>query len=171
MSAKAYRQKKSRRLFTSTRRQKCVIIFNSTELYHKHTTAVKQVSGQQKSVYHLHDTRCFGAPHRTRTCDLLIRSQTLYPAELVALIQFVLSVSRGNTYILPQLFSVVKNFFQKSGKISLFQLSAIPTQLIATCQIRQTPTSYPPKPPGRHPSPAGSVPCLLEAPDGWQHSG
>src|SRR4051794_2124650 len=39
----------------------------------------------------------FGAPCRTRTCDLLVRSQTLYPTELKALLRpdETLSVAAG----------------------------------------------------------------------------
>ena len=58
----------------------------------------------------------FGAPHRTRTCDLLIRSQTLYPAELVAHIQFLLSVivvSPDSFYILTQEKRFVKKLYSK----------------------------------------------------------
>ena len=58
-------------------------------------------------------TFIFGAPRGTRTLDLLIRSQTLYPAELVAqTVSFFLTGSPDSFYILPQLSSVVKHFFR-----------------------------------------------------------
>ena len=44
---------------------------------------VKQKNEDKKSVDLLINGLC-GAPYRIRTCDLLIRSQTLYPAELRA---------------------------------------------------------------------------------------
>ena len=54
-----------------------------------------------------------GAPRGTRTLDLLIRSQTLYPAELVAqTVSFFLPVLPDSFYILPQLSSFVKHFFR-----------------------------------------------------------
>ena len=63
-------------------------------------------------------TRCFsGAPRGTRTLDLLIRSQTLYPAELVAHIQLLLFywviISPDSFYILAQRKRFVKKFFSK----------------------------------------------------------
>ncbi len=44
---------------------------------------------QKNNGHHFCDVRYFGAPEGIRTPDLLIRSQTLYPAELRAHIDFV----------------------------------------------------------------------------------
>ena len=71
---------------------------------------------QKNREFQMENPDRFGAPHRTRTCDLLIRSQTLYPAELVAHIQFWLSVivvSPDSFYILTQEKRFVKKFFSK----------------------------------------------------------
>lgn len=50
-----------------------------------------------------------GAPEETRTPDLLIRSQTLYPAELPALVH---RVCRGTYIIIPSTSPNVKHFFK-----------------------------------------------------------
>ena len=50
-----------------------------------------------------------GAPEETRTPDLLIRSQTLYPAELPALVH---RVCRGTFIIIPPADPNVKHFFK-----------------------------------------------------------
>ena len=50
----------------------------------------------------------YGAPKRSRTPNLLIRSQTLYPIELWALIQFVSSTCIS----LSLLSNLVKHFFK-----------------------------------------------------------
>ena len=50
-----------------------------------------------------------GAPEETRTPDLLIRSQTLYPAELPALVH---RVCRGTYIIIPSTSPNVKQFFK-----------------------------------------------------------
>ena len=48
----------------------------------------------KKATYH--SVSCLGAPEETRTPDLLIRSQTLYPAELPA--HILLCVPAENVY-------------------------------------------------------------------------
>ncbi len=54
---------------------------------------------------------CYGAPGRTRTVDLLVRSQTLYPAELRARIYFFrrkrLAESKGFEPSIPVLASIL----------------------------------------------------------------
>ena len=55
-----------------------------------------------------------GAPEETRTPDLLIRSQTLYPAELPALVH---RVCRGTYIIIPPTLPNVKHFFKVFSKI------------------------------------------------------
>ena len=54
-------------------------------------------------------SQALGAPEETRTPDLLIRSQTLYPAELPALVH---RVCRGTYIIIPSAFPNVKQFFK-----------------------------------------------------------
>ena len=56
-------------------------------------------------------------PGGIRTHDLLIRSQTLYPAELVAHIHLSQEVlSRDNVYIIALSALSVKHFFKKDRK-------------------------------------------------------
>ena len=45
---------------------------------------VRVPSARKKTTNTLMGIGCFGAPEGTRTPDLLVRSQTLYPAELLA---------------------------------------------------------------------------------------
>ena len=54
-------------------------------------------------------SQALGAPEETRTPDLLIRSQTLYPAELPALVH---RVCRGTFIIIPPEYPNVKHFFK-----------------------------------------------------------
>ena len=51
----------------------------------------------------------FGTAEGIRTPDLLVRSQTLYPAELQPQIVYC---SRNSLFILPQLFSKCKSFLK-----------------------------------------------------------
>ena len=53
-------------------------------------------------------SRLCGAPEGTRTPDLLIRSQTLYPAELLAHLQIPV---RNCLIILPQDTGKIKRYF------------------------------------------------------------
>ena len=54
----------------------------------------------------------FGTPEGTRTPDLLVRSQSLYPTELPARIAFLKRLS-----ILTQSFAKCKSFFKKIFKL------------------------------------------------------
>ena len=54
----------------------------------------------------------FGAPEETRTPDLLIRSQTLYPAELPAHVRLFSTAG----YIITHFFKKSKPFFYVSSK-------------------------------------------------------
>ena len=60
-------------------------------------------------------SQALGAPEGTRTPDLLIRSQTLYPAELPA--HILLAFSPENVFIIAPAVRKVKRFFQKTQKI------------------------------------------------------
>ena len=64
-----------------------------------------------------------GAPGGTRTPDLLVRSQTLYPAELTTHTLYVEGLcSQQRSYIISQRVGFVNSFFEKNEKISRFQL-------------------------------------------------
>ena len=53
-----------------------------------------------------------GAPNRIRTCGLLIRSQTLYPAELWVQSSFFLFRSLGTKMIIPRIAENVNTFLK-----------------------------------------------------------
>ena len=53
-----------------------------------------------------------GAPNRIRTCGLLIRSQTLYPAELWVQSSFFLFRSLGTRMIIPRIAENVNTFLK-----------------------------------------------------------
>ena len=54
----------------------------------------------------------YGAPNRIRTCGLLIRSQTLYPAELWVQSSFFLFRSLGTKMIIPRIAENVNTFLK-----------------------------------------------------------
>ncbi len=58
-----------------------------------------------------------GAPNRIRTCGLLIRSQTLYPAELWVLFIFSVPIALGTKSIIPRTAKNVNTFFQIFQKL------------------------------------------------------
>ena len=75
---------------------------------------------QEKTPFVVVDKRGFfhGTPGGIRTHDLLVRSQTLYPAELRALIRF----SELRTFILTLTGRDVKHKFSFVFKIAFFML-------------------------------------------------
>ena len=125
MSAKAYRQKKLRRLFLlpggrstsfcSVQQDYNTNILPCQDSGHHQACqiSVKDERGHEKTctIFMIHVLS--GAPRGTRTLDLLIRSQTLYPAELVALIQFVVSYCLVTTNIYYHSFAQLSSIFFK----------------------------------------------------------
>ena len=76
---------------------------------------------KQKNTAHRLVYRVFGALQGIRTPDLLVRSQTLYPAELAAQMRFKYSFDRRN--IIPPTAENVNRFFDifYCAEISVFR--------------------------------------------------
>jgi hypothetical protein len=105
------------------------------------TLAPSAARRNQKS--RIKNQKWIGAPCRTRTCDLLVRSQTLYPAELRARRQYLIGSARA-------------------GPRRRAQKPIIPDQYTA---VARTGSRVRPWPTGNKPgNPTGSLPLIAVSP-------